>query len=154
MTKHSSHPAAIPNPALQPLETLIGEWKSVGTHPSLPGITLHGQASFQWIEGGAFLSWHSSIQQEGFPSGVAIFGSDDATGEYFMLYFDERTVSRKYQVSVQGRVVRWWREAPNFSQRYTWTLADDGNTIIGLGELSRDGKSWEKDLDLTYTRVK
>jgi hypothetical protein len=25
-----------------------------------------------------------------------IFGSDDATGEYFMLYFDERGVSRKY----------------------------------------------------------
>jgi len=38
----------------------------------------------------------SEIDEPGIPSGVAIVGSDDATGEYFMLYFDERGVSRKY----------------------------------------------------------
>jgi hypothetical protein len=32
------------------------------------------------------------------------------------------------------------------------TIADDGGTIVGKGELSKDGVSWEKDLDLTYTR--
>ena len=71
-----------------------------------------------------------------------------------MLYFDERKVSRKYDVSFQNNILKWWRNSPEFSQRYTWTLADDGNTIIGKGELSKDGTTWEKDLDLTYTRVK
>ena len=143
----------IPNPALDPFKALIGEWKAVGSHPLLPGTILHGQSSFNWLEGGAFLIWHSKVDQEGFPEGVAIFGSDDNTGEYFMLYFDERKVSRKYQVSVQNNVIKWWRDAPGFSQRYTWTFADNGNVIVGRGELCKDGKTWEKDLDLTYTRI-
>lgn len=133
---------------------LVGEWKTVGTHPYLPGKLLHGHSSFQWLEGGAFLIRHSEIEDEHFPRDVAIFGSDDATGEFFMLYFDERKVSRKYDVSVQDNVVKWWRNAPGFSQRYTGTFTDNGNTIIGKGELSRDGTTWEPDLDLTYTRVK
>jgi hypothetical protein len=146
--------AAKPNPALNPLKTLIGEWKAEGTHPLLPGTTLHGRSSFNWMEGGAFMICHSKIDQEGFPVGVSIFGSDDATREYFMLYFDERNVSRKYDVSIEGNVVKWWRNDPNFAQRYSWTFADNGNKIIGKGELCKDGKTWEKDLELTYTRLK
>jgi hypothetical protein len=87
VTKNSSHEAAIPNPALNPLKKLIGEWKTVGTHPLLPGTILHGHSSFNWIEGGAFLIWHSKIDKEGFPSEIAIFGSDDSTGEYFNALF-------------------------------------------------------------------
>lgn len=71
-----------------------------------------------------------------------------------MLSFDERGFSRKYDLSFENNVLKWWRNAPEFSQRYTWALVDDGNTIIGKGEISKDGLSWEKDLDLTYTRVK
>ncbi len=112
MAKDSKNEASIPNPALQPLSVLVGEWKTVGTHPYLPGKLLHGHSSFQWLEGGAFLIWHSEIEDEHFPMGVAIFGSDDATGEFFMLYFDERKVTRKHDVSVQDNVVKWWRNAP------------------------------------------
>ena len=146
--------AAIPNPALQPFSVLVGEWTASGTHPLVPNTTLHGHSSFKWIEGGAFLLWHSEIDQEGFPAGIAIFGSDDATGEYFMIYFDERKVSRKYEVSFQDNILKWWRNTPGFSQRYTWTIIDDGNTIIGKGQLSKDGITWEKDLDVTFTRTK
>lgn len=146
--------AAIPNPALQPFSVLVGEWTTSGTHPLVPNTTLHGHSSFKWIEGGAFLLWYSEIDQEGFPTGMAIFGSDDATGEYFMMYFDERKVSRKYEVSFQDNILKWWRNTPGFSQRYTWTIIDDGNTIIGKGQLSKDGITWEKDLDVTFTRTK
>ena len=114
---------------------------------------LAGRASFQWIEGGAFLRWHAEVDEEGFPAGIALFGSDDATGGLFMLYFDERKVSRKHDVSVEGDVVNWWRNAPGFSQRYSWTIADDGNTIVAKGELCEDGTTWKKDLDQTYTRA-
>jgi hypothetical protein len=147
-------PAAKPNPALKPFGVLIGTWSTVGTHGYLPGITLHGHTSFEWLEGGAFLLMHSEIDDPRFPTSVGIFGSDDTRGEYFMLSFDERGVSRKHDLSFKNNVLKWWRNAPEFSQRYTWTLVDDGNTIIGKGEISKDGLSWEKDLDLTYTRVK
>lgn len=148
------HKAAIPNPALKPFDVLVGEWSTTGTHPLVPNTTLHGHSSFKWIEGGAFLMWLSEIENEGFPTGVAIFGSDDVTGEYFMLYFDERKVSRKYEVSFKDGILRWWRDAAGFSQRYTWTITDNGDTIVGTGQLSKDGTTWDKDLDLTFRRVK
>jgi hypothetical protein len=154
MTPSSKREASIPNPTLKPLSFLIGEWTTVGTHGQVPGTTYHGRSSFAWLEGGAFLIMHSEIDEPGIPSGIAIFGSDDALGEYFMLYFDERGVSRRHDVSLHDKMVQWQRNAPGFSQRYTLTVEDDGQTIIGKGELSKDGVSWEKDLDLTYTRVK
>ncbi len=154
MIKNSKHEAAIPNPALNPFAVLIGEWKTSGTHPYFPDTTFHGHTSFNWLEGGAFLIMHSEIDKAGIPSGIAIFGSDDSTGEYFMLYFDERKVSRKYEVSFHDHILKWWRNAPGFSQRYTWTIATDGQTMIGQGELSKDSTTWEKDLELTFTRVK
>lgn len=153
MLKNSKHEAAIPNPALKPFDILIGEWKTIGTHPYLPN-TLHGHTSFKWIEGGSFLIMHSEIDEAGVPSGIAIFGSDDSTGEFFMLYFDERNVSRKYDVSFHDNILKWWRNEPEFSQRYTWTITNDGQTIIGKGELSKDSTTWEKDLELTFNRVK
>ena len=154
MTTSSKHEASIPNPALKPFSALVGEWTTVGTHGLVPGATYHGRTSFAWLEGGAFLIMHSEIDEPDIPSGIAIFGSDDALGEYFMLYFDERSVSRRQDVSIRDNVVKWWRNAAGFSQRNTLTIVDDGMTIIGKGELSKDGVSWEKDLDLTYTRVK
>ena len=95
----------------------------------------------------------SKIDDPRFPSGIAIFGSDDSAEAYFMLYFDERGVARKYEVTLHDNIWKVWRNAPGFSQRYTGTIVDGGNTIIGKGELSKDGSSWEQDLDLTYTRV-
>ena len=41
----------------------------------------------------------------------------------------------------------------NFSQRFSGTFSDDGDTITGRGELSRDGETWEDDLRLDYRRV-
>ena len=154
METTSTDAPVIANPALQPFGILVGEWKTLGRHPHLPNTMLHGHCSFQWIEEGAFLVWRSTNDEGKIPSGIAIFGSDDFTGKYFMLYFDERKVSRKYDVSAQANIIKWWRDAPGFSQRYSWTIADDGNTIIGKGELSTDGTSWEPDLDLTFSRVR
>lgn len=155
MAKKTKHDASIPNPALKEFGILVGKWKAVGTHPQVPDTVLEGHSSFKWIEGGAFLMSHSEVDYKGFPKGIAIFGSDDATGQFYMLYFDERKVSRKYDVSFEKNILKWWRDTPDFSQHYTWTFSDDGNTIAGKGELSKDGgKTRENDLDLTYTRMK
>ncbi|MBS1687167.1 MAG: DUF1579 family protein [Bacteroidetes bacterium] len=146
------HEAQIPNPALSKFSRLIGEWKTTGTHPYVPNTIFHGSTSFKWMEGGAFLIMHSQIEEEGIPSGISILGSDDAAGEFFMLYFDERKISRKINVSFDGDVLKWWRDFPSFSQRYVWTFIDD-NTIISKGELSKDGQHWENDLELRYKRI-
>jgi hypothetical protein len=145
--------ASIPNPALKAFHALVGDWNTVGTHPYVPGTTFHGRSSFKWIEGGAFLMMHSEIDEPGIPSGISIFGSDDSTGAFFMLYFDEREVSRKYDVSFSDNVLKWWRNAPELSQRFTCTFSENGNTIIAKGQLSKNGASWENDLELTFTRI-
>jgi hypothetical protein len=153
MTESVNNEAAKPNPALKPLSVLVGTWNTVGTHPLVPGTMFHGRTTFDWLEGGAFLIMHSQIDEPGIPSGIAIFGSDDTTGECSMLYFDERGVSRRYEVSLRDDVWKWWRNTPGFSQRFTGAIAADGRTIVSRGELSRDGASWEPDLELTYTRA-
>ena len=130
----------------------IGTWDTVGTHSMMPGTTLHGRASFDWLEGGAFVVIHSEIDEPGIPTGIVIIGSDDAKAKLFMLYFDERKVSRVFDVSYRDKVLKWWRDAPGFSQRFTGTLSDDGNTIVGVSELSTDDSTWQRDLELTYTR--
>ncbi len=155
MSEQIGHKAAIPNPSLEAFRVLVGTWDTVGTHPLVPGVTLHGRVSFEWIEGGAFLLQRSEILDDArFPNGIAIFGHDDAQEGCTMVYFDERGVSRIIQTTLKDNVWKTWRNAPGFSQRSTATISADGNTIVGVGELSRDGVHWEGDLSLTYTRVK
>jgi len=154
MTQNFMHQASIPNPALQPFGILIGTWNTTGTHGLVPDTILHGRTSFEWLENGAFLMMRSEIDDLRFPSSIAILGSDDSEEEYYMLTFDERGVSRKYEVTLRDNIWKWWRNAPGFFQRYEGTIVDSGNTIIGKGELSKDGLSWDKDLDLTYKRAK
>ncbi len=153
MNQHSIQAAAIPNPALEPFRVLIGNWNTTGTHGRVPDTILHGRTSFEWLENGAFLMIRAEIDDPRFPHTITIIASDDAEGEYYMLTFDERGVSRKYKVTLHDNIWKWWRNAPGFFQRYEGTIVDGGNTIISKGELSRDGLSWEKDLDLTYKRA-
>jgi hypothetical protein len=141
-----------PNPKLQPLTGLIGEWTTLGTHPMLPGRTLGGHASFAWIEEGAFLTMRMRPDEPEFPTGIAILGTDDSLNDGAMIYFDDRGVSREYRWSISGNVWQWWRNDPEFSQRMVVTISDDGQTMQGTGEMSRNGADWEPDLQLTYTR--
>ncbi len=145
--------ASIPNPILKPFSVLIGNWDTTGTHRLIRDTILHGRTSFEWLENGAFLMMRSEIDEPGVPSGITIIGSDDSTEECFMLYFDERGVSRKYEVTLHDNIWKMWRNAPGFSQRFTGILVEGGNTILGKWELSTDDSSWEQDLELTYKRV-
>jgi hypothetical protein len=146
--------APIPNPSLKPLSFLVGEWELTGAHPLVPGETLHGQARFEWIESGAYLKMSSVIEHPSFPAGMAIFGSDDQAGKIYALYFDERKISRKYDFEITNDGWKWWRNDPKFSQRFTVKISEEGHTMVGKGEMCRDGHTWEKDLDITYIRTK
>ncbi len=140
------------NPA-SPLNVLVGEWDTVGTHPLIPS-GVHGHASFQWLEETALLVMRTHFDQPGPPNGTAVIGRDDSDGTYCMIYYDVRGVARIYKTSLEGGVWKFWRNSPGFSQRFAGTFSDDGNTIVGRGEKSSDDSNWEPDLDLTYTRVR
>jgi hypothetical protein len=82
---------------------------------------------------------------------MAVFGVTDE--QLSMHYFDSRGVYRVYAVSLSEGTWRFSRDAPGFSQRFTGTFSDDGNTITGLSKLSRDGSTWDDDLAITYRRA-
>jgi hypothetical protein len=142
-----------PNPALEPLTPLIGQWRTTGTHPLIPGTTFHGRTSFEWIDKGAFLMMRTEIDEPEIPSAAAVIGSDDAAGTLTMLYFDERDLSRRYTVEAADGEVRWHRDEAGFAQRMVLTIAADGTRLEGRGTMSRDGGSWEDDLQLGYERI-
>ena len=132
ITNKNEQPAQ-PNSTLQPFGVLVGEWKTVGSHKSLPDTVLHGRTTFEWFENRAFLIMRLEIDDARFLNGIANFGSDNAAEEYSMLYFDERGVSRKYDVSLADNILKWRQNGTDFSQRNTLTIIDDGRTIIGKG---------------------
>ena len=142
-----------PNPALEPLAPLVGEWRTTGRHPLVPGRTFHGRTSFEWHEHGAFLLMRSEIDEPDIPSAVAVIGSDDAAGKFTMIYFDERDISRRYTVEVTNGEVGWHRDEAGFAQRMVLTLAADGSRLEARGTMSRDSAPWEDDLQLTYERI-
>jgi hypothetical protein len=140
------------NPALIPLNVLVGEWDmqaSIGDRPLGSGRTI-----FSWVEGGAFLMQRSEAEQAEFPTATILIGRDESSEVYSLLYFDSRDVSRVYQMSLSADGVwKMWREAPGFFQRFTGKISTDGNTITARWERSSDGQHWEQDFDLVYTRV-
>ena len=138
------------NAAMKPFEFLIGEWRTFGKHPMLPGRELNGRTSFAWHEGGAFLIMRNEVDEPNFPDGVAIIGSDDAAGRFSMIYFDERGVSRLMDVTVAENTVTWRHDDPHFAQRLT--IRKEGDRLISKGLMSENGGQWTDDLSQTFER--
>jgi hypothetical protein len=135
---------------LELLGALVGTWTTEGRHPLLPAA-IRGRATFEWLEGGTFLVFRSHYDHPEIPDALAVMGVIE--GELSMQYFDARGVHRVYSVAMSPGTWRFWRDDADFSQRFTGTFSDDGDTITGRGEMSRDGTTWEGDLALTYRRA-
>src|SRR4026208_2111885 len=137
-----------PNPTLERLAAFIGECNievsAMSFHPD-PSAVEHGRASFDWLEGGAFLIQRSEISAPEFPRSTAIIAPDDEAEKYGMLYFDSGGVSRLYKMTFSGGIWTLWRDFPGFSQRFNGTFSDDGKVITAYWEKSTDGSNWERD---------
>ena len=156
------------DPALEPLEALVGEWKMEAGPPDGPPWPGEARLSVEWLEGGRFLVQRWEIEMPEAPDGIAIIGLRDAPASaeavaeglaesgapFRQHYFDARGVHRIYEMSLGGSEWKLWRDSVDpFAQRFTATFSDDGNTITGRWELAEDGSSWRTDFDLTYRRV-
>ena len=134
------------------LDALAGEWSMEAVFPFDPPVTGRGRVSFEWLSEGSFLVQRWEVEHRDAPDGIAIIGPDGSDGGYRQHYFDTRGVSRVYEMSLRDGVWKLWRDSPGFSQRFTGTFGDDGNTITGFWEKSGDGEAWEHDFDLAYTK--
>jgi hypothetical protein len=138
-------------PELEPFEALVGAWKSIATHPSLPGVEVPGTATFEWLEGGHFLIGRSRNEHADFPDSLLVFGADG--DGLLMHYYDSRGVERVYGTSLRDGVWRVWRDDPDFAQRFVGKFEDGGSKISGQWEASQDDATWEPDLAIRYSRA-
>ena len=136
---------------LEPFEALVGTWTTEATHQALPGTVIRGESTFEWLEGERFLIWRSRYDHPEVPDAIAIMGIID--GKLSMQYFDSRGVYRVLAVSLSEGTWRFSRYGADFSQRFTGTFSDDGDTLSGVHQLSRDGSTWDDDLAITYRRA-
>jgi hypothetical protein len=141
--------------ALQRLEVLVGEWTQEAIPPGGEPWPGEARVTFEWLEGSdnRLLVERSTVEMPEAPSGICVLGCDAASGSYYQLYTDDRNVCRVYQMSLEGREWKLWRDGEPFSQRFTATISDDGQRIEGRWEAAKDGTNWETDFDLIYTKV-
>ena len=138
------------DPALEPFEALIGEWTTEATHPEFDGV-VPGRVTFEWLEGRRFLIQRSWNEHELFPDAIWVIGAPESGDGLVAEYFDSRGVRRTYGIAIEDGVLRWWRDAPGFDQRFSATVAPD--RFEGVSQLARAPGDWKDDLAVVYTRA-
>jgi hypothetical protein len=145
------------------LEPLIGVWSLAMVMPGEPTPAklpdIGARVTFEWMGDKAFMIQRWTIPIPGAPRGLAVIGWDKGRDTFLEHYFDDRGVARVYEMSFGSGVWKLQRTQEDFSpfefsQRFTGTLTEDGKRIDGMWEMARDHKSWKKDFDLIYTRVR
>jgi Protein of unknown function (DUF1579) len=142
------------------LDAFVGQWSMQA--PAFPGPP--GRATFEWMPGRSFLvqRWEAGTIRVGEEdiefTGIAIIGFDPEKQTYLQHYFDSRGVARVYQMSFENGVWELWRDTADFSpldfsQRFTGTFSEDGETIEGKWEICHDGSRWETDFEVSYRKT-
>ena len=137
------------DPALALFDALIGTWDTEATHPTIDAV-VPGRMTFEWLEGGHYLMQRSHNDHELFPDAISVIGAPEDGDGLVMEYFDSRGVRRTYDISLDHGVLRIWRDAPGFDQRYSANLAHD--TFEGRWQLAGTPGDWKDDLKVTYRR--
>ncbi|WP_052372530.1 hypothetical protein [Amycolatopsis taiwanensis] len=139
------------NPALQPLELLVGDWEMDLFNAEFlpdPETRVRGSATFAWVEQGAAL-----VMRQG-DNATWIIGRDDSADDFHVLYSDNRGVSRVYRMTFDGHRWTLQRNTAEFSQRFEATIGTEGTTIEGRWEKSFDaGENWQHDFNINYTKT-
>ena len=139
--------------ALRRLEPLVGEWAVESSWPDGDMWPGGGRVTFEWHASRAHLVQRATIDLPEAPDNVSIIGCDGAKGSYFQLYSDERGVCRVYEMSIGDGEWKLWRDGEPFSQRFTATFGDDGNTITGRWDVAEDGIDYRTDFNIVFRRI-
>jgi hypothetical protein len=132
------------------LELLEGDWEFDVRHEAVGEV--RGRHGFHRLYGGPLLESRSTVDHPDFPDSLAVMVPSDDDGGYDMHWFDSRGKYRVYEMSIEDREWRLFRDNPDpFPQRFIGKISADGNTIDGRWERQEDG-AWEVDFEMTYTR--
>lgn len=138
-----------PNPALKAFEVMVGVWDLKG-----PDFTtnaeIHGQSSFEWLEGGFFLVHRFSFDYAGRSfTGVEYIGYDEKSGHLKTQVFSNQGPDPlEYTWEVDEHMFTNWFGDVGSSNRYKGRFSEDRNTLIGQSEWPGGG------YEATMTRIR
>jgi hypothetical protein len=139
------------DPALDPFDAVVGTWNTEATHPLFDEV-VPGRTAIEWLEGGRFLVLRSHNDHDMFPDAIWVIGAPESGGGLAAEYFDSRGLRRTYGASLEGGVLRFWREGVEFDQRFSATLGRD--EFEGHWQMAETRGDWREDLKVTYRRVR
>ena len=135
--------------ALEGFDALIGTWDTEATHPIVDAV-VPGAVTYEWLEGGRFVVQRTHNEHELFPDAIGIIGAPEEGEGLVMEYFDSRGVRRTYRIANEDGLLRMWRDAPGFDQRYVATLGEA--SFEGVWQVAETPGDWRDDLKVTYRR--
>jgi len=136
-----------PNPDLKSLDRLVGMWK-------VSGPDIHGQVTFEWMEGGFFLIQHFDFVHGGQKiKGMEIIGHLQPFGEepgkdIKSRIYDTMGNTFEYVYELEGDTLTIWGGEKGSPAYYKGKWSDDGNTNSGAWHYPGGG-----GYESTMTRV-
>lgn len=120
-----------PHPALRALDVLVGTWR-------MSGPDVHGQVSFEWLEGGFYLVQRVDINHAGNDiRGLECIGYDPAADNLHSYFFGNTgpgpfgTIALEYVWEVADDTLTIWGGAVGSPAYFKGTVSDDHNTVTG-----------------------
>jgi len=136
-------------PSLDAFDVLVGTWTTNATHPTVDGAA-SGTLTFEWTVGGHFLLARATNDHTLFPDAIYVVGPPETGDGLVMEYFDSRGVRRTYGISLEEGVLRIWRDAPGFAQRFSATVHPEH--FAGTWQLAKTPGEWRDDVRVSYRR--
>ena len=116
-----------------------------------PEITSRGRVTFDWLDGQFFLIQRFVNDDPAVPSGITIIGMSEHRDTFAQHYYD-RGVARVYQMTLEGREWKLWREEPVSGSATPGRSGGRNHDHWCLGSL-RQRAEWRHDFDLTYIKT-
>jgi hypothetical protein len=126
-----------PNPTLASLDVMVGTWDLRGRE-SDPDGEIHGQVTFEWMEGGFYLVQRVDIDHIGQRiTGVEYVGYDGSNEMLKSYFFSNHGpgpfggVALEYVWEVGDDTLTIWGEFVGSPASFEGKLVDDRNTVTG-----------------------
>jgi uncharacterized protein DUF1579 len=148
-----AHEQPEPNPALERLNVMVGTWDLRGRE-SGPDGEIHGQVTFEWMEGGFYLVQRINIDHVGQKiTGVEYVGYDGSNEVLKSYFFSNHGpgpfggVALEYVWEVGDDTLTIWGGYVGSPASFKGKFGDDRNTVTGRWEWPGGG------YEATMTRV-
>ncbi len=129
MSDYSQNEQPKPNPDMKSLERLVGTWEQSGD--------VHGETTYEWMEGGFFLLQHINFDQDGQKTtGMEVIGhlqlyGEEPSKDIRSRYYGGEGVTFDYTYEIVGDTLTIWMGERGSPAYYKGTFSDNDNTLSG-----------------------